>query len=132
MAHWSDNYIGRPYQLGEADCAALVADVRREVFRQPVPSEVEVARSLSSLGRAGQVSDGVALYGDQTQGPVDGDVVLMLCAGRPSHVGVYCLIDGIAFVLHAMRNHGAVVRHRISQLPLTGLKVEGYYRWKTM
>ena len=34
--HWSEKYIGRPYVLGESECARLVCDVRREVFGLPV------------------------------------------------------------------------------------------------
>ena len=130
MSHWSEKYIGRPYVLGEADCARLLSDVRREVFNLPVPSDVEVDRAQSRLGRVGQMTDLVAEYGKRTDTPQEGDAVLMICCGRPSHIGVYCLIGGIEYVLHAMENAGMVVLHKITDLNKYLLKVEGYYKWK--
>jgi len=128
--HWSSKYIGRPYVLGDADCARLLSDVRVEQFGLPVPSIVDVDRAQSRLGRAGQVDDLVHEYGAPTDSPKDGDAVLMICAGRPSHVGVYCLVDGDPCVLHAMQNAGMVVLHKIRELNRCFLKIEGYYSWK--
>lgn len=128
--HWSSRYIGRPYVLGDADCARLLSDVRQEVFMLPVPSIVDVERAASALGRAGQVDDLVHEYGEHTDTPKDGDAVLMICAGRPSHIGVYCNVNSDPCVLHAMQNAGMVVLHKIRDLEKYFLKVEGYYAWK--
>lgn len=128
--HWSDNYIGSPYETGEADCARLIARVRQEVYGLPVPSDVEVDRAASRLGRVGQMGDLVEMYGQRTDEPDEGDVVLMLCRARPSHVGVYCIVDNEPCVLHAMENAGMVVRHRLRDLPKVFLTVEGFYKWK--
>jgi hypothetical protein len=128
--HWAENYIGQPYITNEADCARLVTRVRNEVFNLPVPSDVEVHRAASRLGRAAQMSDLVALYTEPSKTPTEGDVVLMLCRGRPSHVGVYCIVDNEPCVLHAMENAGMVVRHRLRDLPKVFLTVEGFYKWK--
>lgn len=130
MAHWSEPYIGQPYIRGEADCARLLCQVRREVFNLPVPDAAEVERAESRLGRAAQMTDGVAAFGEPVIEPKDGDAVLMMCRGRPSHIGVYCSINGEPYVLHAMENIGAVVMHRIRDLFKCLLSVEGYYRWK--
>ena len=130
MAHWSEAYIGRPYVLGESDCARLVCDVRREVFGLPVPTDAEPGRAASLAGRFHQMTDGVAEYGERTASPQDGDSVLMLCRGRPSHIGVYCLVAGEPSVLHAMKNAGMVVLHRLRDLPRYNLHVEGFYQWK--
>lgn len=128
--HWSEQYIGDPYVLGDADCARLIARVRREVYELPVPSDVEVDRAASRLGRVGQMNDLVAIYGQRTDNPEEGDVVLMMCRGRPSHVGAYCVVDNEPCVLHAMENAGMVVRHRLRDLPKVLLTVEGFYKWK--
>ena len=128
--HWSDNYIGEPYVAGDADCARLIARVRQEVYNLPVPNDVEVERAASRLGRAAQMSDLVDMYGQRTDKPEEGDVVLMLCRARPSHVGVYCEVDNEPCVLHAMENAGMVVRHRLRDLPKVLLTVEGFYKWK--
>ncbi len=130
MTHWCESYIGRPYVLGESDCARLVCDVRREVFAQPVPEEAEPERAASLYGRFEQMRDGVEEYGLPTETPQDGDVVLMLCRGRPSHVGVYCRVNDEPCVLHAMKNAGMVVLHRLRDLPRVNLQLEGFYQWK--
>ena len=130
MAHWSESYIGRPYVLGESDCAHLVCDVRREVFGLPVPEDAEPERAASLVGRFRQMGDGVAEYGERTDDPHEGDAVLMLCRGRASHIGVFCHVDGDPCVLHAMKNAGMAVRHRIRDLPRYNLNVEGFYKWK--
>ena len=128
--HWSESYIGRPYVLGESDCARLICDVRREVFGLPVPEDAEPARAASMLARYHQMSEGVSDYGVRTETPEEGDAVLMLCRGRASHIGAYCVVDGEPSVLHAMKNAGMAVRHRLRDLPRFLLAVEGFYKWK--
>ena len=130
MSHWCESYIGRPYVLGESDCARLVCDVHRDVFLQPVPEEAEPERAVSMYGRFEQMRDGVMEYGRPTETPQDGDVVLMFCRGRPSHVGVYCYVNDEPCVLHAMKNVGMVVLHRLRDLPRVNLQLEGFYQWK--
>lgn len=130
MAHWCEQYIGRPYVLGDADCARLVCDVRREVFSKPVPGGAEIERARSALGRVAQMSDGVDAYGAAVDTPEEGDAVLMVCRGRPSHIGVFCRVNDEECVLHAMQNAGMVVLHRLRDLPKFRLQIEGYYRWK--
>lgn len=128
--HWSESFIGDPYIKGEADCGRLVCRVRREVFGLPVPDEAEFERAASRLGRVAQMSDAVAAFGQRVERPVEGDAVLMLCRGRASHIGIFCVVDEEACVLHAMGNARMVVRHAIRDLPRVGLLVEGCYRWK--
>lgn len=130
MAHWSETYVGQPYIPGEADCARLVCQVRREVFFLPVPDDAEVKRAASPLGRVAQMTDGVEYFSFPVDDPAEGDAVLMLCRGRPSHIGVYCLVDSEPCVLHAMKNAGMVVLHRLRDLSRVALSVEGFYRWK--
>lgn len=130
MAHWSEAYIGEPYVRGDADCARLLCRVRREVFGLPVPAAAEIERAASRLGRAAQMADGVDAFGVPVNDPEEGDAVLMLCRGRPSHIGVFCRVDGLRCVLHAMENHGMVVLHRLRDLHRAGLDIEGFYRWK--
>ena len=130
MSHWSAKYIGNPYETNTADCARLLSKVRKEVFNLPVPDDIEIERRASRLGRVGQMSDLVDTYGKKTENPQEGDAVLMLCRGRPSHIGAYCIVDGEPCVLHAMENAGMVVLHRIRELNRVFLSVEGYYTWK--
>jgi len=130
MTHWAERYIGTPYQTHTADCARLVTRVRAEVFSGEVPSDVEAQRAASRLGRAAQMSDLVEMYTQKVDEPAEGDVVLMLCRGRPSHVGVYCHVNGEPSVLHAMENAKMVVLHRLRDLKKVFLSVEGFYKWK--
>lgn len=130
MTHWAEPYIGHPYRLGESDCARLVCRVRREVFGLPVPEDAEPERARSAYGRFEQMRDGVDAFADPVETPQDGDVVLMLCRGRPSHVGVFCRVNDEDCVLHAMQNAGMTVLHRLRDLPRVNLHVEGFYRWK--
>lgn len=130
MQHWAEQYIGLPYETNTADCARLVTKVRTEIFKEEVPSDVEVHRAASRLGRAAQMSDLVAMYTEPVKEPSEGDVVLMLCRGRPSHVGVYCIVNNEPSVLHAMENAKMVVLHRLRDLDKVFLAIEGFYRWK--
>ena len=128
--HWSENFIGKPYSLGDADCAALVTEVRQKVFNKKIPKEVEVLRENTRLKRVEQLESLAKSFSEPTDTPTDGDVVLMICRGRPSHVGVFCVVGGEPCVLHAMENAKMVVRHKIRDLPKFFLEVEGYYKWK--
>lgn len=127
-SHWSDRYVGQPYVPDEKDCGYYAELVQREVFGHELrlPSE----RAYGLRGKSKQIESLKLDYGVPTHTPQDGDGVLMIGRGKLSHVGVYCLIEGVAWVLHAARNAGQVVRHRLRELPLQGLNVEGFYRWK--
>lgn len=127
--HWSETYIGKPYRLGDADCAALVCEVREQQFDGTVPEFVLAMRENTRLKRVEQLETLSREAVTSTHNPKEGDVVLMFCRGRPSHVGVYCVVDNEKSVLHAMENAKMVVRHRIRDLEKFGLKVEGYYKW---
>lgn len=130
MAHWAEQYIGSEYAVNTSDCARLLSKVRKEQFNMPVPDDIEIERAASRLGRVGQMQDLVNEFGLRTENPQEGDAVLMICRGRPSHVGVYCIVDKEPCVLHAMENAGMVVLHRIRELNRVFLSVEGYYTWK--
>ena len=130
MTHWAEKYIGQPYNKGDSDCAHTLAKIRKEVFGLDVPTDIEVERKASRLGRLGQMVDLVAEYGEPTDNPQEGDAVLMLCKGRPSHIGAYCIVNGEPCVLHAMESAGMVVLHRIRELDRVFMSVEGYYAWK--
>lgn len=128
--HWSTKYIGQPYVAGEADCARLLCQVRREQFGMPVPDEAEIERRASRLARVTQLTDGVEAFAVRTERPQEGDAVLMVCRGRPSHIGVFCMVGEEPCVLHAMENAGMVVLHKLRELSRVFLTVEGFYKWK--
>jgi cell wall-associated NlpC family hydrolase len=130
MSHWSENYIGTPYVHGAADCGRFVCRIHEEVFGRRAPTEAEAARAVSAFGRMAQIGDVLQDFARPIAVAEEGDIVLMYCRSRPSHVGVYCLVDGEPAVLHAMANAGHVVLHKLRDLPRVFLRVEGFYRWK--
>ena len=131
MSHWSEQYIGLPYQVGKMDCARLAAKVKHEIFGEYIPPEIDQDRAASLLGRAEQMYDLMSEYLCKTETPTEGDLVLMMSKGRPSHIGIYCIVGGQRSVLHAMESAKMTVMHRIRDLPKVFLTVEGYYKWKT-
>lgn len=126
--HWSDAYIGRPYVVDEFDCAALAAEVAHAHFGQSVTLP---QRAAGLRGTSRQIDDLQDDFAEPISEPQEGCPVLMRCRGTLSHVGVYCEIAGEPWVLHAMRNAGHVVRHRVRDLPRVNLEVVGYFKWKT-
>jgi cell wall-associated NlpC family hydrolase len=130
MAHWADRYIGQEYIHGEADCGRLVCRVRAEVFGRPSPALAEEDRAASAYGRTGQIIGVLDEFAAPVAVAEEGDIVLMVCRARPSHVGVYCLVDGEPAVLHAMQKPGQVVLTKLRDLQRIMLRVEGFYRWK--
>lgn len=127
--HWSENWIGKPYRLGDADCAAMCLDVIEQEFEGRLPDFCKAIRDNTRLQRARQLEELAKAATERTDDPQEGDVVLMMCKARPSHVGIYCVVDGEPCVLHSMENAKMVVRHRIRDLPKYFLAVEGYYKW---
>lgn len=128
IQHWSDTYLGLPYIMGEFDCANLAANVQREIYGREIALPRDRAHNLFDI--SAQIDDLKSDYAERTESPQDGDAVLMIGRGRLNHIGVVALINGECWVLHAMRNAGQVVRHRVRDLAAVNLTVEGYYRWK--
>lgn len=128
MKHWTERYIGRPYS-SQNDCAQLAFDVRCDVFNQ-IPEELlNLNRAVGQVDKAKQMEYTVHALGIKTDKPQEGDAVLMLVRSRPSHIGIYFERNGIPYVLHAMKNAGQAVVHKICDLPKFMLQVEGYYKW---
>ena len=123
--HWAENYIGQPY--AEANCAELAAQVQREVFNRDVKLPGALAIGLRAQSK--QIDDLQCVVASPVDKPVEGDAVLMKARGCLGHVGVFCRINNQDWVLHAMKNAGHAVLHRMTDLQNIGLSVEGYYRW---
>lgn len=129
-AHWTESWIGRPYVEGDADCGMLACEVWRSVFGGRVPDVAVPDRAVTRLQRNRQIDAVLSESLFPVDVPQDGDVVLMKSAGRLEHVGVFVRIGRESFVLHAMRNAGRVVLHRLRDLAGIGLAVVSYHRWK--
>ena len=124
--HWAQTYVGLPYS--EYDCAQLAARVQRDIFGRDIRLPTSRGPGLRGISR--QIDDLQADYAAPVIEPVEGDAVLMIGRGRINHIGVYCLIDGRPWVLHALRNVGHACLHRLRDLEGIGLHLEGFYRWR--
>jgi hypothetical protein len=125
--HWSERYVGRPYDAEEYDCIDFVVDVLKEQFhRELLPPNGHGHEDRE--GRAKVIRDNIHRYVRPTGKPEEGDGVLMNIAGRDQHIGIYVEINHVPFVLHNQRTTGVVVI-RIRELNRWGYKVEGFYKW---
>lgn len=128
MAHWSDKYIGKPYIADQHDCAVFAALVQGAEFGRLVLLPAEHA--ATPFARSAQISARMSDYLQRTDAPVDGDVVMALAGGRLWHIGVLAVIAGERWMVHASNQAGAVIATRMADLPLVGLKLDGYYQCK--
>lgn len=118
----------RPYVVNEFDCGDLARLVLKEVFHRDVA--IPNARGEGPFADSALVTRCCDEIGVRTDAPADGDAVVMIGRGRLAHVGVYYEINGVPWVLHNSREAMQVVRHRIRELLGTGLKLDGFYKWK--
>jgi len=128
--HWSAKYIGQPYIEGENDCASFAVKVQREIFERNIL--LPQNRAANYIGWSKQIDEHKNECATPTTEPVEGDAVLMMGKGRTNHIGIYVNFCNVPYVLHAMHNAGQVCLHRIRELENIGLKLEGFYKWKTV
>ncbi len=129
MAHWSEAYVGRAYVPGAYDCAALAADVQREVFGRAVviPAERPDGPSESAAAIAAIKAD----HAVRLEAPAEGAIVLMRrgSLARPWHVGTYFERAGEGWILHTTRSAGGATVMRARDVSRFGFQIEGYYAW---
>jgi hypothetical protein len=126
MTHWAQQYVGTPYS--EHDCAQLAVRVLHEQFGRTINLPTERAANVRGISQ--QIDTLHDDYATPVTLPMEGDAVLMIGRGRLNHIGIYCEINGEAWVLHAVRNAGHACLHKLHNLGGIGLEVEGFYRWK--
>lgn len=134
--HWAEGYTSTRYAYVECefDCADLIRLVQSEVFSR----EIELPGSRDYAGKRGHAKQDAMVaqigavkddYARRTEAPEEGDGVLLIARGKPSHIGVYCVINGEAWVLHNSSSGKRPVLQRLRELDRYGLAVEGFYRW---
>ncbi|GAA5784707.1 NlpC/P60 family protein [Chitiniphilus shinanonensis] len=126
LSHWSDAWLGRPYVAGERDCGYYAAQILRTEFGRQI--EIPGERRPGPFGRCAQLAERLAAAVVRVEQPAEGDIVLMRCAGRLQHVGVYTEIRGASYVVHALESLHQVQRHRLIDLPYLNCQLEGFYR----
>lgn len=126
--HWSSKYVGKPYVDGHYDCAHMLVDVQVNEFHRNVNIPVERANNtILTMRKIDEHRDTYLEPISETEAQ-DGDVVLMECRGRLSHIGVLCVIDGIRYVLHNLKSSGNVTLHNLRHLDRIALRLDGFYR----
>lgn len=130
MTHWTDAYIGKPYQEGTYDCAHLLVDVQVNVFHRRVNIPVERAQHIFLTARKIDEHRETYLEPITEEESQEGDVILMVSRGRLSHIGVLAVIDGIKYVLHNLKSSGNVALHKLRDLDKYALTLNGFYRCK--
>ena len=125
--HWSCKYLGLSYK--DYDCAELVEYVLKREFGIekyfPRPSR-NAAERYKTIRQS--MSD--FLNPVPTDNPTDGDCVLMSGSHKFNHIGVYLKHGGVKYCLHSSARFGSVVRHKLTQLPMMQLNIEGIYTWQ--
>lgn len=125
MNHWTTKYIGKPYNERTNNCAHLVIEVENQTFGKQV--DIVVPDDTNTFDEA--IETQRCLLAEKINNPEEGDAVLLISKQRPSHIGVYAVINGEPYVLHSLENRG-VCCHKISRLHCLNMEVEGYYRFK--
>jgi len=133
--HWAEQYVGIPCGSEAGfDCADLAALVQRECFE----NDIHLPRDRTYRERKGhakfkamkqQIEVLKDSYAHRTDAPIEGDPVLLKTKGYFQHIGVFCLIAGEPWILHAADGAQQVVLTRMRDLEIRGLFVEGYYKW---
>lgn len=129
-AHWTERYVGLPYDATRFDCAHLVARVLEEQFARRVALPSEHARHYRAQQRQIAAEKG-QIASRRAEGELceDGDGVLLISRGHFDHLGLYARLQGEGWVLHNFSAAGHVCLHRLRDLARHGLQLEGVYRW---
>lgn len=116
-------YCGIPYCEATFDCADLVVLIQRELFGRHVVLPNGRPRGGRGQAALGELSKP---YGTRTEAPADGDLVVMMQAGRPSHVGVWLFLAHEPHVLHVRAQGGF---SELTPMRMLATPVDGIYRW---
>lgn len=127
MRHWSEKYIGLPYEPGIADCMVLAERVANEVLG--IYPGIPTTHETSLRGQAEQLARLKADYAVQVDAPIDAQPVLFVARGRFYHCGVVALIGGETLVLHNDSFAGMVICQRLRDMTRWAYKFEGFYEW---
>lgn len=125
MAHWSDGYIGVPYR--ECNCAELVERVLREQLGRDLNFPRRESDNL--FHQSALLTAHARDFARPIAAPADGCCVMFLVRGRMAHVGLYCLIGGQGYVLHADSAFGSSTRIAIRHMVPPRYRIEGFYEW---
>lgn len=127
MTHWTDEYIGRPYRAGVADCMNLAEEVAVDVLG--IHPGVPTVHETTLRGQASQLSRLRDQYAVRVDGPIEAQPILFVARGRFFHCGAVALIGGETWVLHNDQAAGMVVCQRLRDMTRWAYVLDGYYKW---
>jgi hypothetical protein len=118
------------YDADTFDCGDFFMLAQERLFHRNI-----VLPGKRERGARGQATLGTLSlqYAERTESPVEGDIVLTRTFGdpRPTHIGVYVMLDYQPYMLHCNDRPFPVSRcDKIADLIGHGLIIEGYYTWK--
>ena len=125
MRHWSDDWIGRPWEAGEFECVDLVTEALSHLSgrRIDLPRPHRPFRVWRRL--AGIIADPVAPAAAR-----EGDIAHMRPVGHTAnhHLGVVVRCARAELhILHCAETIGTC-RHTAGTLSMLGWDLHGYYR----
>ena len=129
IRHWTEVWIGRPYEAGHFECSHLVTQVLLlhygVALKLPLPLMGSLAHSSRAWRRlADELADPVPAHRRR-----DGDVVHLCPIGHPAahHLGLFVMMETGGYVLHCAADVGTCL-HSPEQLSGLGWTLRGYYR----
>ena len=128
--HWTEKWLGRPFEPGEYDCLHFARDVLAVEFDIILHLPERHATCIRLIAR--KIADGKGEAAVRMTGPPgEGDGILMSPYGSRlggSHVGICATPGGIPHVLHCVNDLGSVL-WPLAGIEARGWQVEGAYRW---
>lgn len=126
--------VGRPYVVGEFDCAHLYLQVQKEIFGRSLVLPTQYSKHAK--GRTGQGTQICAARDElarQINAPIHGCAVLLVSPdsnGQRWHIGTIFSRSSDWWVLHNSSVMGGVSFTRLRDFAWRGQRIEGFYEWK--
>lgn len=130
----AEKYVGTPYLPGEFDCADLAAKVQWELFNRLISLPQHRRRPRGVMGQARMIRSLQGELAEPITAPETGCGVLMYEPnehGESLHIGTGFVAGGEIWVLHNSFTMGCAWLQRLPDLQRIGLRLEGFYRWRS-
>lgn len=133
----AQRYVGMPYLVGQFDCADLAQMVQWEVFGRVIALPANRHRPGGVRGQGREIQRLQGTVADPIAEPVTGCGVLMFepdgsATSAPMwHIGTAFVQGGEVWVLHNSEGMQGAALQRLADLKRFGLRVEGFYAWRT-
>ena len=134
----AQRYVGKPYVAGVFDCADLAVMVQWELFGRVVVLPTHRKRPAGARGQAREIAALRDVIASRIDMPVTGCGVLLYEPdgseqGSPVlwHIGTVFIANGVAWVLHNSEAMGSAALQRLEDLGRWGMRLDGFYAWRT-